>query len=481
MKESTKKRILSTLSISLAIAFALSLGWGIYESMMLKEYKIETENQYKRALNDLGTTLNEVETSMSKTKVANSPAQKVLYLGQTWKGSDSAVSKLGQLPADEVGISYIDTLVNQVGDFSKAMTKKVASVESMSAEEQKIFNDMHERIIEVNRTVQQIADQFYAEDLSWVDKPPGLLKKMGFKKAVQTAAQGEESDGDKKQGEEGKDAQKKEGQQPVPTSVRGGLKQLDASLQKLPPFTYQGELDKHYVEKPLGLPAGEINESKAVTVAKDFLKKVGQEDVSPQVTGLSQGPLGGFDLVAKDSYIEVSKKGGVVTFFRNQREIKDRELDVQKGIDKAYATLKNLGWNLVVTSTLDYGSYIQVDAVAEDENGVRLYPDKVRLTVAMDNGELIGFDANPYYSYHHDRKMNSLLTLDQAKAKLNDNFKIIEYRQALISKLGTDEAFCYEFRGTAFGEEYLVYINALDGSEEKISRIIESPRGKFIQ
>lgn len=473
MKEETRKKLLSLLSLTFAIAFAVSLGWGIHQYQMLKEYKIKTENQYKQALNDLVNTLNEVETSMAKVKVANSPAQKVLYFGETWKGSNDAVGKLAQMPADEVGISYVDTLVNQVGDFSKAMTRKVASAESLSAKEQDMFNDMHERIIEVNKNVQQISNQFYAENLAWVDKPPGFLQKMGIRKSIQTAAQGEESGADKQQG--GGQAK-----QENPTSVRGGLKQLDASLQKYPPFTYQGELDKHTVEKPLGLPPGEINESKAVSVAKDFLKSIGGEEASPQVTGLSQGPLGGFDLTFKEVYLEVSKKGGVVTFFRDQREINDRTLDVKKAVDKANAALTKLGWKLVITSMQDLGSYIQVDAVAE-EGKVRLYPDKVRLTVAMDNGDLIGFDANPFYAYHHDRKLNQALTLEQAKAKLNNNFKILENRLTVISKLGTDEAFCYEFRGTALGEEYLIYINALDGSEEKISRVIDTPRGKLIQ
>jgi spore germination protein len=473
MNDENRKRLLSLLSITLAIAFTISLGWGIYESRLLKDYKNKTENQYKQSLNDLTTILNELETSMSKVKVANSPSQKVLYLGQTWKGSEDAVSKLGQLPADEVGISYVDTLVNQVGDFSKALTKKVASAENMSSQERDMFNDMHERIIEVNRNVQQVSNQFYAENLAWVDKSPGFLNKMGIGKSLQTAAQGEESGAEKNQG--GKDAQEQS-----PTSVRGGLKQLDASLQKYPPFSYQGELDKHYVEKPLGLPSGEINENKAVAVAKDFLKKIGYEDALPQVTGLSQGPLGGFDLANKNAYLEVSKKGGVVTFFRDQREISDRQIDLQKALDKASSTLNKLGFKLVVTSTQDLGSYLQVDAVAQ-EDGVRLYPDKIRLTIALDNGNLIGFDANPYYAYHHDRKLNKLLTLEQAKAKLNSNFEILENRLALISKLGTDEAFCYEFRGTALGEEYLVYINALDGSEEKISRVVDTPRGKLIQ
>lgn len=477
MKEETRRKILSWLSITFGLAFAVSLGWGVYQYQALQEYKLETENQYKRALNDLTTTLNELETSMAKAKAANSPPQKVLYLSETWKGSADAVSKLGELPADEVGISYVDTLVNQVGDFSKTMTQKLAVQESMDAEELKTFDEMHQRITEVNRNVQELTNQFYAENLNWVDKSPGFLEKMGIGQSTKTAAEGGEKGADNNKD---KQAGQGEGSQQTPTSVRGGLNQLDASLQKYQPFTYQGEQDKHVVSKPLGLPGGEINESRAVAVAKDFLTKIGLEQASPQVTGLSQNPLGGFDLAFEKSYLEISKKGGVVTFFRDQRDITERKLSIEEAVKKTMSTLKKLGWDLVVTSTQDFGAYLQLDAVAEEKN-VRLYPDKVRLTVAMDNGELTGFDANPYYAFHHARSLNPVLTLDQAKAKINQGLKIVENRLAVISKLGPEESFCYEFRAKGFGEEYVIYINALDGTEEKISRVIDTPRGKLIQ
>jgi len=472
VREETKKKVLSILTLTFVIAFAFSLGWGIYQFRMLQDYKMKTENQYKRALNDLVNNLDEVETCMSKVMVANSPAQKVLYLGETWKGSESAVSKMGQLPADEVGINYVDTLMNQVSDFSKSLTRKVASVEGMTPEELKMFNDMHDRVIDVNRAVQQISTQFYAENLAWLDKQPGFLERIGIGKILKTAAQGGESNGDNQGGQEAS--------QQIPTSVGGGLKQLDTSLQKYPPFTYQGELDKHYVEKPLGLPQGDASESKAVSVAKDFLADMGYKNADPKITGLSQGPMGGYNMTYRDVYLEVSKKGGVLTYYRDQRDINERQMDVKKAVDQAYTAIQKLGWNLVVTSTEDLGDHVQVDAVAQ-ESGVRLYPDKVRMTIAMDNGQVTGFDANPYYAYHHDRNLNKVLTLEQAKTKLNKNFAIIENRMAVISKLGTDEALCYEFRGTALGEEYLIYINALDGSEEKICRIVNTPRGKLIQ
>lgn len=467
---------ISILSVTFFLAFALTMGWSVYQHEMLQDYKIETENQYKRAFNDLGASLNELETSMAKAKAASSPAQKALYMGETWKGSESAVSNLSQLPADKIGMSYIDTFLNQISDFSKTMTRKAASGEIMTSKEMDMFNDMHSKVNDINRATQQLAQQVYGENLAWLDKPPGLLEKMGFnqEKTAQTMAEGEES-------EDEKDKNKAEEMGQPPTSVRSGLNQLNDSLQKYPPYSYEGELDKHYVEKPLGLPPGEIDENKALSAAKEFMQSVGYKDADLHTAGESQGPMGGFIFTNEDIYMEVSRQGGVVTIYRDQREIGEHKLDVPKAADRAIGEMKKLGFgSLEIVSTQDLDSYIQVDAVAL-QDGVRMYPDKIRITIAADNGQLVGLDTNPFYAFHHNRQLNKVLTLEEAQAKLDKNFIVSESRPALIAMTGTAEAYCYEFSGTLMGEEYLVYINAENGTEEKISRVVNTPRGKLIQ
>lgn len=490
MSEEKNKRLNYWLSITFAIALAVSLGWGLYQYQLLNEYKVATENQYKRAFNEIVTSLNEVETSMAKGKVATSPALKALYMGETWKGCDSAVSNLAQLPADELGLNYVDTVINQVGDFSKTMTRKVASGEVMTTKEQAVFEDMHDRIIDVNRATQQLSQQVYSEKLAWIDKPKGLLEKIGFGnqnqdqeqdqnqdqvQTVPTAAQGEESEG------EGEDKGKQEEQKKPSSSVRSGLNQLSETLQKHPPFDFEGEMDNHYVEKPLGLPSGEIDEKKAKSVAKSFLESVGYSGASPEESGLSQGPMGGFTFKYNDVYLEVTKKGGVVAIYRDQREISERKLGLEETVGKAKNILGKLGWSsMVITTTQDLGSTFQIDAVLI-QGDAKVYPDKLRLIIATDNGQLVGFDSTPYYAFHHDRSFNKALSLDEARAKLDKNFQVKESNMAVIAKIGSQEAYCYEFSGTSYGEEYLVYINATNGAEEKISRVIQTPRGKLLQ
>ncbi|MFA6807591.1 MAG: peptidase M4, partial [Eubacteriales bacterium] len=186
------------LTIALGVAFVISLGWGIYGNIMLKDFRTKTENEYKKSFSDLVGSLDALEDNMAKARVANSPTQKVMYISQGWKECDMAVKDLAAIPTDEVGINYVDTFLNQVGDYSKSLTTKIASVETMTEDEMEMFADMHERVILINRTMQQILNQINTENLVWVDAPPTLSQKLGIgkEKVTETVAEGEESAGE---------------------------------------------------------------------------------------------------------------------------------------------------------------------------------------------------------------------------------------------------------------------------------------------
>ena len=98
--------------------------------------------------------------------------------------------------------------------------------------------------------------------------------------------------------------------------------------------------------------------------------------------------MGGYTFQYEDKTVDVSKKGGVVTLFRDERPLDVQQLSVEKAAAKALQTLKELGWNnLVQTSVEDFGGYILLEAVAQVDK-VRIYPDKIRLLWA-DNGQIL--------------------------------------------------------------------------------------------
>ncbi|HWQ72166.1 MAG TPA: PepSY1/2 domain-containing protein [Desulfitobacteriaceae bacterium] len=444
----------------LVLGLLVSLFWGYNKNREASELSLVTENQNRRSLQNLSGHLKKLETVMAKEAVVSTNSQKILYLSQVWSQSEDAVRDLAQLPAEQFGLNYLGQFLTQTADYAQVLAQRLASGGVIDPAEQKQFNDIHERLLPVSNNVQQLLQRVDNEGLAWTEKSNGKKVQAGGLQLAEAAAEGQEG---------------------PPGSVGKGLEQLNASLQKLPPFSYTGEFSTREVPEPLGLPQGEISREQALANAKDFLSKVGFPNAVPELASETSGPMGGYLWKSDNVFLEVCRRGGVVISYRDQRTPESRLLNIDNVKEKAMAALKNLGWQLTLTSTEDFGSYLQMEAVSE-KAGIRYYPDKVRFTVAMDNGQLTGFDSSAYYAFHHERTLpQKILTMKQAAAKLRPDFEIIDSRQAVISKVGNQEVLCYEFRGRSQGEDYLVYINCQSGLEENVLRIIQTPRGEYIE
>jgi len=446
---------------ALAAAFLVSLGWGFNEYRLAGDYRLATENNNYRALTDFASHLDQMENDLAKGHLASNPTQKVLYLSQVSSKSDAAIKDFAQIPAEQTGLSYIGQFLTQAGDFARTLRQRIAGGGKISAEEEKTLRDMQEQLVPVNQKVQTLIMRMNTENLVWTEPAPTIRQRLGFggTQIAEAAADGSEAPA---------------------KSVRAGLDQLDASLQKLPPFSYTGEYATRVVAKPLGLPTGNVTRNQAQATARAFLSKGGFTNIKLEYAGDSQGPLGGYTWKYNEAYLEVSHQGGVVTFYRDQRSIEARTLSKEEAASKAKKIMQSLGWQMVLTSSEDFGAYVEFDFIAEKE-GVRIYSDKVRVMIALDNGQLVGFDAVPYYAFHHSRTFPAEISMDLAVRKLRPDFQVLEKHLAVIPKSGNQEVYSYEFRGRYQGEEYLLYLNASTGAEEKIQRIIMTPRGEFLQ
>ncbi|AFM02422.1 MULTISPECIES: PepSY1/2 domain-containing protein [Desulfitobacterium] len=445
----------------LGTALILSLAWGFTEYRQAEQLEKVSTNQYQRSLRDFASHLDQLETDLAKGRVASTSSQKVLYLSQAGSISESAVKDLAQLPAEENGLSYISEFLNRTGDLTRSLAYQISVGHTPTTEDDKNLTDVHARLLSVNEKVQNLVQRVDTEGLAWLDNRTLWNRMVGLLKTGTAEAAAESADGPS-------------------SSVRSGLDQLNASLQKLPPFSYVGEYESRSVKEPLGLPRDEVDKETAMKAAKDFLSKVGYPGSNPEFSGVSQGALGVYIFKQGDIFLTVSKRGGKVLIYRDQREFNERTMSAEQAKEKVAQTLKSLEWNLVLTSTEDFGGYLQLEYV-RDESGTRYYPDKLRVTVALDNGQIIGYDSTPYYAYHQKRNFTKKLTLEQARTKLRQGFQIKETRTAVIPVKGNREVMAYEFRGLYQDEEYLVYINAETGIEEKIQRIIKTPRGEYLQ
>lgn len=145
--------------------------------------------------------------------------------------------------------------------------------------------------------------------------------------------------------------------------------------------------------------------------------------------------------------------------------------------------MKNQGFgNLRETYFLKNDNTTVITFVGVEKNGILVYPDLMKVKVALDNGEITGFDARQYLMMHRKRDIKqAVINEAEARSKVNKRLTIDRVKLAIIPLPGDQERLCYEFKGKYRDNDYFVYINAENGNEENILRIIKEENGTLTQ
>lgn len=115
---------------------------------------------------------------------------------------------------------------------------------------------------------------------------------------------------------------------------------------------------------------------------------------------------------------------------------------------------------------------IGVFTFVTEENGVKIYPDSIKIKVALDNGNIVGFAAEDYLKQHKKRDIpDPVISKAEAQDKISKNVKIMQDGLAVILNDLNQEVLCYEFIGTLDDDTYRIYINAETGTEEKVEKL----------
>ncbi len=150
------------------------------------------------------------------------------------------------------------------------------------------------------------------------------------------------------------------------------------------------------------------------------------------------------------------------------RTIKVESLSAEQAnyIGKEFLNSRNI-YNMKETYYLKEEGIVTINYAYEQE-GVVIYPDLIKLKIALDNGEIMGIETEGYINNHTDRTIpNPKITLEKAKENLNKNFQITSEGLAIIPTEWKTEIFCYEFKGKVNDTDFLVYVNAINRKGRK--------------
>ncbi len=447
-KDRLRDRHMLTLVVTL-VSVIVIMGIVIYKKQT--EYRQVMENQYNMAFFELVDYVQNVENFLAKSLISSTPEHGAETLTNVWREANLASTYLAQLPISTNELANTSKFLNQVSDYSYSLSRKNIYNESLSQEEFDNLKQLHDYSIELENTLNQLMSDMTGGRISW-----GELTKKGspvFATKVDNVSQ-------------------------------DSFKNIEENFQRYAGLIYDGAFSDHMTNpEKLGLTGENISEEEAKNVV---IKLIGQEKAKAlQSNGLIEnGNIAVYDFYCKQEsesdtiHVSISQKGGHIVLMNSNRNIDAELISQEEANEKGKIFLNDHGYpNMKETYFLKQNGIVTIN-YAYIQNDVVMYPDLIKLKIALDNGEILGMETTGYLNSHHEReKINPQISINEAKKNLNKNLEIMSEGLAVIPTEWKTEILCYEFKGKITEKEFLVYINAENGREEDILVIINTPEG----
>ena len=446
------RHMLSVIVVLFTIIIILSVI--IYKKQT--EYRQASENQYNMAFYELVDYVQNVETYLAKSLISSSPEHGAETLTHVWREANLAQAYLSRLPIDSVELEKTAKFLNQVSDYSYSLSRKNIYNEELTEEDLKNLEDLHNYSVELRNTLDQLSADINDGRIKW-----GELTKKGEVAFAQE----------------------------VSNISKNSFSNLEENFHEYSGLIYDGAFSEHMTSsQKKGLTGDNIDEEKAKQIATDFIGKDGAQEIN--LSGKSENTdIITYDFSVKvnneneeNMNISITEKGGHVLLMNYNRNI-EAELISQEEADKiGKQFLEDRGLN-----NMKETYYLKQDGIvtinyAYKQDKVTVYPDLIKLKIALDNGEVMGIETKGYLNSHEERKIPEVkITKEKAKESLNKNLEITSESLAIIPTEWQTEVLCWEFKGKVNDTDFLVYVNAETGKEEDILVITNTPNGTLTQ
>ena len=448
-----RDRHMFTLVVTL-ISIIIILGLFIYKKS--RDYRQMSENDYNMAFYELVDYVQSVETYLAKSLISSSSEQGAETLTHVWREADLTQSYLARLPIGSQELANTSKFLNQVSDYSFSLSRKNIYNENLTQEDFDNLEQLHNYSIDLANTLNQLSNDMNEGRIKW-----GELTKKG---STVFATQ-------------------------VSNISKDSFNALEENFDKYSGLIYDGAFSEHLtsVEKK-GLTGEDVTEEQAKQTAIDF---VGQDRIKEMTSdGISQNSeIASYNFTIKlnndkDDLVSISvtQKGAHVISMNYDRTVEEQTISNERAneIGREFLTSKGFA-NMKETYYLNQQGALTINYAynQETQNGnVVMYPDLIKLKIALDNGEILGIETTGYLNSHYERQLPDVkVSKQQAKQSLNSKIEIASEGFAVIPTDYKTEIFCYEFKGKINDTEFLVYINAETGKEEDILVIKNTPNG----
>ena len=424
----------------LAIALVAVSLWASRQRARAQSYRTAVEAVYAQAYGELTDDLYQLENTLSKLLAVSSPAQYVLLLDEVWRLSGSAVSNMSHLPVSHVDTAQLNQFIVRLGDFAHALTKKAVRGGIITGEDTAA-------IAKLRDSCASLAAE-HEQKLSAGEIPSGD-EDVYFVESEET--------------------QYKDGE----------------DIARFPTLIYDGPFSESSEKlQPRGLTGPQVDQAGAEQTAE----RIAGLDMT--FSGMSEGQIPAYDFSFSDekgnwAEASVTRQGGMLLYYMSSAagnaEGRPDEETGKRYRDIALEKLGELGYGEMQSAYAQYYGGVAVINFAPVQDGAILYSDLVKVWVDRETQRVCGIDARNYLFSHRPREIGqAAVSQEDAEGMLAPSLQVQSHAMALIPVTPETEVLCHEFKCTLGEDSYIIYINAANGQEEQIFKIIDSQDGQLV-
>ena len=397
----------------------------------------------ERSLSTLEACMSSINTNLTKGLYANTtPMLSSMAISLT-RDAASAKNSLSALPLSDTQLDNILKFLSQVGAFVSTLDRKLSLGEPITSEERNQLKQL-------------------------IDISQKLLSELD------TITQGVE-DGSVSFKQAGSTLQKSADQSVQIDSAFGDAEQ---TITDYPTLIYDGPFSDHILnQSPKTLEGkSDISKEKALEIASDF---IGIDKSTLHFDSETNGVIETYNFFVDSINISVCKKGGAVLYLLGSSSAGESVISPEQAVENAKNFLSTKGYENMKESYYSTQDGICTVNFAYENEGVICYPDLIKLSVSLETGNIISFDARGYIMNHTDRPpVQSKISADEAKMSVSDYLTVMSSRLAVIPTDYKTEKTAYEFHcKTPDEQEVLVYIDVLTAKEDDILLLLYSDGG----
>lgn len=442
MKYTHKKYFIRAISFLSVACVVLAVSTVVYANKA-KKYKFVTEIAYERALSELCESLDNITVSLHKGTYCSTGKMLSDIGNDLSRQATSAKVSLGQLTDETMITEDIYKFLSQIGAFTAYLAKNEDKL-SLTAREKQSLKDLLS------------FSQSLSENLGKV-RQASFEGKVISEKRTDTLSSSAE----------------------VPRTFSDSMTDIEQNLADYPTLIYDGPFADNVLNKYGGKmlkTLDEITKQEAKKIAAGFMNTTAESlreeadvDSVIELYCFSKG----------DVATAITKKGGKLCYMVNPREVGGETISSEESIKRAKKFLSGIGYTSLKESYYSIFDGVCTINFAYTQNGIIHYSDLIKVSVALDSGEVLSVDARGYLMNHTKRDIyHEKITLDQAKKIIPSDLKILSEKSAVIPLDTGKEAYCYEFRcKDSKDQEVLIFIDKATGEERDILLLLYADGG----